>query len=31
LQRDPAFAGGHSPELIAAPAKPAKESLFAPA
>src|SRR5437588_10373242 len=32
LQRDPAFAGGHAPpELVAAPAKPAKESVFAPA
>jgi alkanesulfonate monooxygenase SsuD/methylene tetrahydromethanopterin reductase-like flavin-dependent oxidoreductase (luciferase family) len=31
LQRDPAFAGGHAPELAAAPAKPPKESVFAPA
>ena len=31
LQRDPAFAGGHPPQLATAPAKPAKESVFAPA
>jgi hypothetical protein len=31
LQRDPAFAGGHAPARVAAPAEPAKESVFAPA
>jgi hypothetical protein len=31
LQRDPAFAGGHAPEMAARPAETAKESVFAPA